>query len=241
MMFINEIIKILKKKSTIIIFILAIFSLFACVGFVKLMDIGSNYISDGYMQYQIEEYNTKISEIKGSDEVSLNAKKQFQNIINLLKYADTNKIDLNNQSYYMSNSINNIINNIQTIVNLEDKEKIKETQDKINKYNEVVKEKSFEKYTLCLEEDIKLIEDEKNKKNQEYELQLIKKYEIGKTDLKEDAWKSTMLSQITSINESLASGIDYKTQKPFTLKQIEKYKDNLKIAEYKLENNIKED
>ncbi|MEG1705757.1 MAG: hypothetical protein RR290_04210, partial [Clostridia bacterium] len=240
MMYINEIIKMLKKKSTIIILLLSILSLFACVGFVKITDMDT-FSSSNYLEYRAQEYTNKISEIKGNDEISLNTKKQYENIINLLNYASTNKVDLNDQTYYISNSINSIINDTQAILVLTDKNEIKNIQNRINKYNEVINEKSFDKYVICLQDNLKTIENENIKKNKEYELEIIKKYEIGKTNLKEDSWKASLLLQILSTNESLNSKIDYKTQKPFTFEQINEYKDNLKIAEYKLENNIKED
>ncbi|MEG1008595.1 MAG: ABC transporter permease subunit [Clostridia bacterium] len=240
MMYINEIIKMLKKKSTIIILLLSILSLFACVGFVKITDMDT-FSSSNYLRYRAQEYNNKISEIKSNDEISLNTKKQYENIINLLNYASDDKIDLNDQTYYMSNSINSIINDTEAIIALTDKNEIKNIQNRINKYNEVIKEKSFDKYVICLQDNLKTIENEDTKKNREYELGIIKKYEIGKTNLKEDSWKASLLSEIVSTNESLSNKIDYKTQKPFTFKQINEYKDNLKIAEYKLENNIKED
>ena len=104
LLFINENIKALKRKSTIIILILSILSIFGAVGITKLFEFTQNYESDNYSYDWKEELNQRINNVE--NEIKMNSSYSETSIANMkaeiegMKFAIENDIDYLNKTNY---------------------------------------------------------------------------------------------------------------------------------------------
>ena len=253
-LFINENIKIIKKKSTIIMLILSILALIGAVGLAYLMKYTNQMDQDFYASMgdykeviKQEIANTKqemkIKENNNSfeyDELKAKLEKYelaLENDIDIINYSTNSWKD---ELLSKIDSLNYDINSSKYLLS---DEEIKEKENQKQKLINMLKSQDFEQYIETQIKDLK--EDYTNKKieKDEYEfslyiLELKEKYEIGKTGKKEEEWKQNLLNEITDLKEGLRTNINTITNKILTPKEIKEYEDALKIDEYRLENNM---
>ncbi len=117
-----------------------------------------------------------------------------------------------------------------------------ENQTKVNDRITALKEDNYSKYIQILKTEAKKNLDNNNLTEAEYDetiylLELKEKYGIYKEQTSLD-WKEDVYNDIQTIKENLRTGINSYTNKTLTPDEIEELEDNLKIAEYRLENGI---
>ena len=254
-LFINENIKIIKKKSTVIMLMLSIVALIGAVGLAYLMKYTNQMDQDFYasMGDYKEVIKQEIANTKQEMKIKENNNNSFEFDelkAKLEKYelALENDIDIIN---YSTNSwkdellskIDSLNYDINSSKYLLSDEEIKEKENQKQKLINMLKSQDFEQYIETQIKDLK--EDYTNKKIEKdeydfslYILELKEKYEIGKTGKKEEEWKQNILNEITDLKEGLRTNINTITNKILTPKEIKEYEDALKIDEYRLENNM---
>lgn len=252
----NETIKTFKKTSTKIMILLVVLSLFGAIGLAKLVmllnDLPS-YYSENVQDWQ-ETMKEEIASMKKELETE-GIHYDKQSIASLKAEMETYEIALKyNINYVFYYNYNNwriqTLNEIQEakikiILNEEVQDnKVKEENEKIVKDRVALLEKdNFNGYIELLEKDIKTSLDNKEITKEEYDdeiylLEIQKKYEIYKEDEGIFDWKGSLFDDITAIKKNLRTGINSSTGKLLKIEEIEELEDNLKIAEYRLENNI---
>lgn len=254
-LFINENIKIIKKKSTVIMLILSILVLIGAVGLAYLMKYTNQMDQDFYasMGDYKEVIKQEIANTKQEMKIKENNNNSFEYDelkAKLEKYelALENDIDIIN---YSTNSwkdellskIDSLNYDINSSKYLLSEEEIKEKENEKQKLINILKTGNFKQYIEAQIKDLKEEYNNKKIEKDEYEfslyiLQLTEKYEIGKTGEKEEEWKQNILNEITELKEGLRTNINTITNKILTPKEIKKYEDALKIDEYRLENNM---
>ena len=229
-LFINENIKIIKKKSTVIMLMLSIVALIGAVGLAYLMKYTNQMDQDFYasMGDYKEVIKQEIANTKQEMKIKENNNNSFEYDelkAKLEKYelALENDIDIIN---YSTNSwkdellskIDSLNYDINSSKYLLSDEEIKEKENQKQKLINMLKSQDFEQYIETQIKDLK--EDYTNKKieKDEYEfslyiLQLTEKYEIGKTGEKEEEWKQNILNEITELKEGLRTNINTITNK----------------------------
>ena len=234
-LFINENIKTWKKFSTKLAIILIILSLVGILGLVKVLQSISENTEVAYdtfdwraeIKYEMENIEKSLE----NDALDEETKRTLQ--IQLEKCELAIEYDINQYSNYWKSDILNQISEIKLNQGEE---------NEISRLLDVIKEDDFAGYIDIQKELVKESFENQEISEQEYDdniaiLDLRGKYEIGKnTD--DQYWKRVMLNEITSYQNSLRTGIDYKTNKVLTVEQKQKYEDNIKLNIYRLENNI---
>lgn len=254
-LFVNENIKTLKKTSTKIMLIISILALFGGVGLTKLIKYTNNmndeyWLSSGdYKEELKKEINTTKQEIKTKensvDKQTLNEMKTTLEYYELALENDVDVIYWSKQDWKTEiiNNINSINYEIISSGNLLNEEKIKEKEDKKQKYITILKNGDFKAYIEAQKQEEKQKLDNKEITEKEYNdniyiLKLKEKYEIGKTGDKEEEWKQTILGEIQQLKGDLRTNINSTTNKLLKPQEIEEYEEALKIAEYRLQNNM---
>lgn len=245
----NEFIKAIKKTSTKIMIILAVLALFLAVGISKLIEFETNYF-EGEMIGQTswkEEVNTKIQSSKQQleKENSNREKAELQATIETYELALESNIDIIYSSNWKTACIEDIQISKSELYQLE-----KGTEEYNTKKNEIdekikaLKEEDYNSYMInsqikTLEENLKNKEITQQEYNDALEIkELQKKYEIGKDDSQENQWKQSIISELTTIKESLRTGIDSNTGKVLNYETQDKLKETEKIDLYRLEHNV---
>lgn len=244
--------KIMKKKSTKVMFILLILALFASAALTALTNKVTNFANDmvasetgkEHLQTTLDSFKHELENSNNLDEASKN---ELRARIDTYQFAFDN--DINSSLPYWKNdavfvdlygSIIQMYNNKSMA--LEDE--TKKAQDECDKIRELVKNDDFNGYISFNKENLKSqlekgIVDQKSYDAQMYVLDLKEKYQIGKEYNSEDAWKVSVLSDIESSKVSLYTGIDqiggYRALTEETYKELE---DSIKINEYRLEHNM---
>lgn len=245
----NETIKTLKKTSTKILIILSILALLASVGLAKLIMSLNN--SMGYLMSNEENWQSTMKEQIADMQKEIQTQGTHydrESLANLKAQKETYEIALKcniNYMYYIGydNWKIQVLNEIQT-------EKIKdflnsESQDNrdTNKLIELLEKDDFEGYIELLKQKQKTMLDSKQLSKEEYDdeiylLELRKKYEIYKADVGMFDWKGNLYEDISVMRKNLRTGINERTGKLLKLEEIDEIKENLKIAEYRLEENL---
>ncbi|MBQ2836030.1 MAG: ABC transporter permease subunit [Clostridia bacterium] len=229
-LFINENIKTWKKFSTKLSIILIIVSLIGTLSFVKIIQkyeeksTATNTIND--WKFSAEKEIEYIKEILKDDSISDSDRRNFE--ITLEKYEMAIEYQINIYSSYWKNNLLNQITNL----------KQKGDTSQIAKLTEILKNNDFDGYINLQKEELKkqgLSQEEYDDKIMILDLQA--KYEIGK-NTNEDYWKTSILNETELFQQSVRTGIDYRTNKLLTLEQNQDYKDKIKINFYRLENDM---
>lgn len=252
----NETIKTWKKTSTKILIILALVSLFAAIGLAHLVMV----LNDMPMVHMQNEENWKeqmkenISSMKKTLETD-GMHYDKETLSRLKAQIETYEIALkNNINYLYYYSYNNwkiqVLSDIENektdlILNKETQNSNdKEAKEKIiNQKIALLEKDDFGGYIDFLKKDAKTRLDAKEVTKEEYEdeiylLEIRKKYEIYKEDKGLFDWKASLYEDISSMKANLRTGINQNTRKLLKIEEIEEIENNLKIAEYRLENNI---
>lgn len=250
----NEIIKIMKKTSSKILVILAVVALLGAVGLANLA-MSLNNLANNYTQSEDEwkqALKDQISSMKKSleqenihyDEESLaRTKGQMETYELALKYK-VNYIYAYNPNYWKTKILSEIE---EAKINLELNKEIEKQRvffEKIvNERVAILENDDFGGYIEFLKSNKKIEFDNKKISKEEYDdeiylLELSKKYEIGKEQKLMGDWKTTLYNDVMMMKNNLRTGINQSTGKLLKVEEIEKIEDNIKIAEYRLENNI---
>lgn len=252
----NETIKTFKKTSTKIMIILVLLSLFAAIGLAKLVMLLNDMPT--YYSENIENWQDRMKEDIASmkKEIETDGIHYDKESIAVLKaQMETYQIALEcniNYVYYFNfdNWKIQLLNQIQ-----EAKEKIilnggiqgnkiiemngEIVTDRVN----LLKKDDFSGYIELLKKDLKTSLENKEISKEEYDEQIYlldiqKKYEIYKEDEGMFDWKGSLYEDISAIKKNLRTGINSSTGKLLKIEEIEELENSLKIAEYRLENNI---
>lgn len=247
-----EFTKVIKKKSTKVMFIILVIALFASVGLTtltkKVTDLneetvaGEDYKID--IQAEIDSNKHELSDNEKSlDEATKN---ELQARIDVLQFALDNNINtytpywksdiIYSDLYYKTVEVYNHKSMGQT----DDEEKAREI---VNKLREFVKNNDYNGYLSYEKDDLKRLLDKGSIKQDEYDAQIYifnlkEKYNIGREYNKDDSWKSSVLYEIELLKTSLYTGIDQTTYKALTEKTYTETENRIKINEYRLEHNL---
>jgi len=245
----NETIKTLKKTSTKILIILGVLALFGAVGFSKLAMTLNNYGTQiiGQNEEWKEDMKSEIASLKanvnskesGYDEASIAEMKSKLETYELALKYNVNYIYYYN-NYWKIEALNQIQNAKYDLIFDKNKEENEKSIDKIIKalenndyssYIEILKEAEKAKF------DNKVITEEEYNDNI-YLLNLRKQYNIYEEDVNIINWKNSLYEDIGAMKRSLRTGINTSTGKLLKLEEVKELEDKLKIAEYRLENDI---
>jgi len=248
-LYINENIKLFKKKSSLIFLILAVLSIFLSYGITILnKNMSNSYVAQEadteILQQQINGFKEQLKKSDKKDEINLKSQ------IEVYEYALKNDIKLNSQyTNYQSELINALLLE-KNILNSIDKDLMKKEYNKqeikVSKIQKILDDKDFNKYIELNKEKIQKDYDDKTITEFEYNLNIQNenirlKYDINKFADKETAWKKSILTDILSIDSAIKNKFDQSQNKYLTEKDIQTLKDQKLINIYKLENNIKPD
>lgn len=244
-----EFTKIMKKRSTKVMLIILVISLFASAGIALLTKKMYNIADEMYsaMDYkeniklEMESIKTELSN-ESLDEASKNSMKAD---LDKLQLAMDNDINIYT-TYWKTNLINDISIDKSEIYNYKsmgDEESALKKQEDVNAKIEILKNDDFSGYIKLQKDDVKSNFDNGIINEQEYNdtisvLDLRAKYEIGKTYNSEDSWKETLVNEIETLKGNVRVGIDVMTRKALTEEGLKKAQDNIKINEYRLEHNM---
>lgn len=243
----NETIKTFKKTSTIILIILSVLAIFAAAGFsnliIKLNDFTVNMMGESdwktTMQDEISMRKSSIEANKYDESTAARMKAELETYELALKY------DVNYMFYYNSYWKIDILSEIEDAKNNSFLGIEKELNDK--KATERISLLEKNDYLGYMELNKKEAKEELDKDvvtQEEYDdrihmIELYKKYEINKEPSESiQNWKQDICNDIENIKDTLRTGINRTTGKLLSISEIEKLQDNLKMAEYRLENNI---
>lgn len=254
----NETIKTFKKTSTLILIALVIASLFAAVGLSKLI-MSLNGFVGSYMDENEDWQKTtkdKIAEMKRTVEAEKEnySKETIADLnANIKTYEVALKSNINyiyyqNPRYWKIQTLSEIHDTEYNLIineeNLTSEEK--ERQEKnISDKAKVLEEDNYLGYIDLLKNNAKVKLDNKAITKEEYDdeiylLELRVKYNLFTDEKWSYNWKENIYENISTIKTYLRTGINQSTGKLLKVEEIEGLKDNLKIAEYRLENDIPE-
>ncbi len=248
-LYINENIKLFKKKSTKIFIILAVASLFLSYGIVALnKNIENSYAEqDQNNEIVLGQIDGLKEQLKNADEVSsINLKTEIE----VYEYAVKNNIKLFYMyTNYESDLIYKLIAEKKTLNSI-DKDFMKAEYDKqkvvVDTIQNILDTKDFNKYIEMSKEKIQ--KDYNNKTTTEfvYNLSMRRedlklKYEVNKYTDENSSWKKNILDEIFSIENIINNRFNESEDKYLTDEDIQVLEDKKLVSTYKLENNIKPD
>lgn len=252
----NETIKTLKKTSTKILIILSVVALLGSVGLSKLIMSVGDYTNSYIFNQEDwkEQMKEQISSLKRT--LELEQSHYDQETISKMKaeleiYELALKYDINYYSYYNSNywkiellsEIQNEKLDIFLREMMQNNEGKEEKGQKIDAKIKLLENNDFSGYIEAKKQEAKQKWEHKEIEKAEYEekislLEIREKYGIYQEDNTIYNWKETVYQDITVMKRTLRTGINLQTGKLLKLEEIEELKDNLKIAEYRLEHDI---
>lgn len=247
-----EFTKTMKKRSTKIMIIILIVSLFISAGLAQLTKKMYSFTeeftaSSDYKTTLRTEIETLKADLEANgDSLDENTKNSTKAQIDIDQYALDYNINVN-QIYWKSTMLQSDVLNSKILyynyISLQDEEEAAKIQEKIDKKIELFKNDDFAGY-INLQRDIVKENKENSVMTEEeysdamYVLDLREKYEIGKEYSSEDTWKETIVEEISVLRQNIRYGIDTITQASLDEKGLKDAEDTIKINEYRLENNI---
>lgn len=252
---INEFIKLFKKKSTIILLLIAILAIIGSAGIAKMSEKSSMSYSDDssryeYMKYEIESLKKSLEQNFTNSDNTDNVKKEEIKIrIEMFQYAYDNKIDISYSNNWKSQLVQKIMSTKSELINAKnssdgnDATKIAKIEADLNKIEYLLKNSDFEAYMDYSIENVNISYKYGNITKEEadeqtYILNLSKEYEIGKDEKSVNTWKSEVLDEISSIKSSLRQGFNTRTNTLLSFEDTQELNDTLKLDIYRLENDI---
>jgi len=250
----NETIKTFKKTSTKIIIILSVLALLGAVGFANLI-ISLNDFAMGVMNEEWQtEMKEQIADMKKTLESNENHYDAYSNA-EMKAEMETYELALKYNINYLYNYSENYwkvvalseIKEAKLNLNLnsvmKDEEVQKDNEKIINDRIELLEKDNYAGFIGLLKDQAKQKYDNKIIDKESYEeeiylLNLREKYGIYKEDKLVENWKETVYNDIVSMKECLKTGINRNTGKLLKVEEVEKLRDDIKIAEYRLENDI---
>ncbi|MHB8063701.1 MAG: ABC transporter permease subunit [Ruminiclostridium sp.] len=268
----NEMIKISKKVSVIVILAIMVAIIFGFGGLMKFSD-SMNVKNDNYSsneKYQKEEMNRQLEDVKikiaeiqkqksSASDIELQnleaEERSNQNQIDMLQYAIDKDILLSSDSFRAQAtqrlfSYKEIVSQLSSIpaadLTEEQKQQLSEAQNNSSSLQGIIENKDFKEYISFLNNDINsnnnMSAEEKKIYLESNEL-ILKNNLTGEDDGKAyDGNTNVYLTQIEQGKLSLLNDLDYtgnsQIQKPLTPELRESIKNEIAVAEYKLNKSI---
>lgn len=218
-------------------------------GFSKLITSLNDYVVEinDSVEWE-EETKTQISSLKKTletDSESLDEESKAEMNAQIETYELSLKYNINYIYYYNTywkiEALSTISEAKYNAYLNTDKES---NEELINKISKALENDDYSEYIKILKEEEKAKLDSSEITEEEYNeniylLELREKYGIYKEESGiYQTWEETLYEDIALMKKALRTGIDTNTGKLLKLDEIQKYEDNIKIAEYRLENNI---
>lgn len=247
-----EFTKIMKKKSTKVMLIILIISIFAAAGLSVLIkkvysltgDLVESESYENNVKTELEGFKSDLSNNKDNlDEVSKN---ELRAKIDTYQFAVDNGINLY-KSYWKADVLSTDVYqskvNYYNYKSLEDEASATKEENNINKMLGLIKDDNYSEYMKLKKDIIKQNLEDKIIDQDDYDIkmrytELREKYEIGKDYNADTTWKEALAQEMELLEGNLKVGADVMTGKAFSDKDYKKAKDTLKIDEYRLEHNL---
>ncbi len=245
-----EFTKIMKKKSTKVMLIILVISLFVSAGIATLTKkmytmTDEIYTTMDYKESIRAEIESEKSELSNEslDEASKNT---IQARVDILQLAIDNDINIYTSYWKTDLLLRDIVTNKTNVYNYKimgDEELASNEQKIIDTKIEILKNDDFSGYINLQKDELKEKLGNGSINEQEYNdelsvLNLKEKYEIGKTYNSEDSWKKTLLDEIQVLKQNIRAGMDITTGKALTEEGLQKAEDSIKMNEYRFEHNM---
>lgn len=245
--------KIMKKASTKVMIVLLILTLFLAAGItqlIKVMDSTFYYQDGNESQNQIDfEIDALKSRLNDSN-LDTSTKNEIQaelEMYELAKQYNINIFSYTDEKYWKNSILYDIMDakiDEYNLKSLQSEPKYNEAKNNTNKLIEIFKNDDYNSYIELQKNNLKKQLDDKTISQEDYDiklksLELQEKYDIGKTNTKEDVWKSELVTEIESLQQNINSGINKDTGKVLKEEDLNKAKEKIKINEYRLEHNLK--
>lgn len=247
-----EFTKITKKKSTKIMLIVLIVSIFAAAGLSvlikKMYSLTDEMIeSEAYesnIKTELESFKNDLNNNKDTlDEASKN---ELKAKIDTYEFAIENNINLY-KSYWKSDVLSTDVYqskiNFYNYKSIGDEALAVEEQTNIDKKFDLLKNDKYSEYMSLQKDLLKQRLDSNAITQEDYEtslkyIELREKYEIGKEYNSDETWKESTVQEMELIEANIKVGADMYSGKALSEKELKKAEDTLKIDEYRLEHNL---
>ncbi len=244
--------KVIKKKTTKIMFVILILAMLASVGLTtltkKVTDYADEEIVNGdyksALQAEIDQYKRELNENANTlDEATKN---EYQARIETNQFSIDNELNPHT-SYWKPDVLNTEVYtsklDMYNYKSLGQEDEAKKSQEKADKLCELIKNDDFNGYIEYQKAYQKTLFDMGIQNQEEYDAQvyclnLAQKYEIGKEYNKDDAWKTSIYYEMQILKTSMITGIDQTTHKSLTEKTYKETENRIKMNEYRLEHNL---
>ncbi len=247
-----EFTKIRKKKSTKIMMIILVLSVFVAVLLSiltkEIYNVSETYYSNAdYKTMEKTEMEALKAELENYESsLDVSSKNTIKAKIDTYQMAIDYDINIYN-NYWKNNVLMNdiLISKVQyyDYKSIEDEELANIEDQNINKKLELIKNDDFDGYMNTQKDILKANYEANLMSKEEYDiatniLDIRTKYKIGKEYNPEDSWKETIIEEIEVLSNNIRYGVDTVTQKALSEKDVEKAKDSIKMNEYRLEHNM---
>lgn len=247
-LFMNEFIKIIRKKCTVIFIVLSVLSLlFSCaLVYVKKTNF---YVGGGKVtivdadnaKLNLDRYEYLITKTQDPMDIKL-----INMLIGNYKYLLELGIDNVMDAEYKSKafySINKCCRKLCSLDEVANKEEYQKQEENISRLWQIIKSGTFEEYIAFCKEMIVQEYEQNLITKEEYDEEIAKqdrmlKYEMGKYTSENSLWKDNMLAHISKLNNIIESRFDYSRVTYVDDAEVEKLEEQILIDEYRLQNNI---
>ena len=242
----NELVKNLRKKSTLIFFIFSIIAIIVSCCIVKFKDY-SYMPKRGLAKIATIDLKNGISNLEEQkNKAEGKYKDMYQEIIDIKKYILEIGIDNLLTSQYKEELHITIVKEIKELYNIDSGKFIEEYDKQLNKIERlkyIFYYGTFEDYINYNKDEIKeqynsKIIDSKTYESKIQEQENNLKYEIGKYSIEDSYWKTTLLQNNDLIDSTIKCRIDYNKKIFIEDEQVERLKEDNLINVYRIKNNI---
>lgn len=247
-LYVNENIKILKKKSTIVFLIIIVISLAAALGLTYI--IKSSYANSSTDSYWKNVAKQDVEHYKKQLDSSSENKSENQAKVEVYQYAIDHDINYifsgsNGSQYWKDTVIETLVSKVTALNEAKQNANVdtKDMQSEIDDLYSMLNNNDFDKYADSIIANYNKMYEagsiSKEEKDIYIEIENIdKKYKINANYENDKIDKSSLLREIQNSKVSLLKGINISTSKSLSSKDIQDLNDKIKIDMYKIENNI---
>ena len=233
-LFVNENIKTWKKLSTKILLIVILLALIGTLGFVKLMQninsSSSNSSTEEALLSQTEKEIENINEALRNDNLDESTREEYMQQLERCELALEYNVVIYSD-YWKAQIVNEIIQAKQLGIDTTE-------LDTMLRKNDFSKYIDFERQKV--EQELKNNEISQEEYDDKiFVLNLKEKCKIGES-VDDPYWKTQCINQIENLQKSLRTGVDTRTSKALSPEDKQEYEDNIKIYQYRLENDFPE-
>lgn len=244
--------KALKKKSTIVLIILAILSIVASVGLMKLVDYFNDNVSylnefDWKQEIQMEKEEVKNNLEKNRNVYTKETIAQLKAMLDYYEIALENDMNIYHGYHTWRVQLLEEVRQSKERAYLAqlvgEVELFNKLEEKSDVQLKIIQENDYDTYIEQQIEELGKQLERKEITKEEYDdavyiKELTRKYEINKNEDVNDYWKDSLLEEIETIQASIRMGIDLSQKKVLTDTKLEELEEVLKLDLYRLEHNI---